>query len=123
MGVKVMPMTDEINQIPFTEGADPAAAFDPMIEQQPLIRKPIFDFSKLKAETGQGDLAEYKDHPLNWNRSKGVARMIRGCTGLFGQLNMAVIDILIGWFEYNNENKHKKVAESHDNVRSDGILP
>jgi hypothetical protein len=112
-----MPMNEEINQIPFTAGETPGASFEPMMEE-PLVRKPIIDFEKFKAQTGQGDLSEYKNHPLNWNQSKPVARIIRGFTGLLGELNFAVVDILIGFFEMTS--KKKGITENGADIRGNG---
>lgn len=108
-----MPMNEEINNIP--TGATPGAEFEPLLtpeEVQP--RKSFMDLEKLKAQTGQGDLSEYKNHPLNWNQSKPVARIIRGFTGLLGELNFAVVDILIGFFEMNSK---KGIKTDGANIR------
>jgi hypothetical protein len=58
------------------------------------------DFSFLKAETGEGSIDQYLEHPLNFNNSKPMARVIRGLTGMFDNLNLAIIDIVIGGLEY-----------------------
>jgi hypothetical protein len=59
-------------------------------------------FARLfKAETGPGDVEAYLDHPLNFDKSLGLAQVIRGATGLFGELKLAVIDVafgLLNWF-------------------------
>ena len=62
-----------------------------------------FDFSFLRAKTGEGDISEYLNHALNFNKSKGVAQMLRGFTGLLGELNLAVIDITLGAFQFAKE--------------------
>lgn len=114
-----MSMLEEMNQV---EGAK----FDPMLampEQQPfepMVRPPLFDFSKLKAPTGSGHLEEYKTHPLNWNGSKPVARIIRGFSGLLGELNFAVIDIIIGFFELSNEKS--KERKTDDDIRGNANI-
>jgi hypothetical protein len=111
-----MPMNEEINQVPFTPGV-PGADFEPMIEE-PLVKRSFIDFEKFKAQTGQGDLSEYKNHPLNWNQSKPVARIIRGFTGLLGELNFAVVDILIGFFEMTS--KKKGLSTDGTDIRGNG---
>jgi hypothetical protein len=76
------------------------------------------DLSFLKSETGQGDLADYVFHPLNFNNSKPVARILRGVTGLFGNVNLAIADIMIGIFEMNS----KKKDTPKENAQNDDIL-
>jgi hypothetical protein len=53
----------------------------------------------IKAQTGDGVIEDYMDHPLNFNRSRGMARVLRGLTGLIGGLNFALADIVIGAME------------------------
>lgn len=67
----------------------------------PTVQIPDF----LKAETGPGGIEEYIEHPLNFSSSKGLARMIRGLTGILGSLNLAIIDIVIGGLEFMKEKK------------------
>lgn len=50
----------------------------------------------LKRKTGVGDLENYIDVPLNINKSKEIAHILRGISGLFGDLNGAIVDILVG---------------------------
>lgn len=50
----------------------------------------------LKAKTGEGSIESYLDHPLNFVKSKALAQIIRGLTGMFGALNYAIIDIVMG---------------------------
>lgn len=71
-----------------------------------------FDFlSKLMEllgkPTGEGYIEDYLDHPLNFGKTKGMAQILRGFTGLFGDLKKAVIDIAIGYFNLSKETKVK----------------
>jgi hypothetical protein len=50
----------------------------------------------LKARTGAGSVESYINHPLNFNESKPVARILRGLTGMFNELDYAVVDIVLG---------------------------
>jgi hypothetical protein len=59
----------------------------------------------LKAKTGDGSIESYLDHPLNFTKSLGLARIIRGLTGLLGALDLAVIDIGLGLLEFLKEKK------------------
>lgn len=68
------------------------------------------DLSFLKAKTGSGDVEEYLKHPLNFKHSAGAAQMIRGFTGLFGDLDLAVLDITLGAFELAKEKRNAAVT-------------
>lgn len=52
----------------------------------------------LKSEPGPGDVDSYRQHPLNWDGSYEVAQVLRGLTGLLGNLRLAVVDLLMGGF-------------------------
>jgi len=60
----------------------------------------------LKSETGKGDLSEYLIHPLNYNGSNSLARIIRGVTGLLGNLNLAIVDIFMGLLQFLFERRN-----------------
>lgn len=62
----------------------------------------------LTAETGQGTIGDYLEHPLNFNQSKGIARILRGLTGIMGNLNLAIIDIALGVLEVSKDKKGTK---------------
>lgn len=53
----------------------------------------------LTADTGPGEIEDYLDHPLNWRKARWVARVLRGLTGMFGNLKKAVIDVFLGVLE------------------------
>ena len=57
------------------------------------------DLSFLAARTGDGSVDEYINHPLNFDNKASTARILRGCTGLCGQLDYALIDIAFGVIE------------------------
>lgn len=59
----------------------------------------------LKATTGEGELESYTNHPLNFDGKKATSRILRGMTGLFGSLNFAIADIMIGFMEIAKERK------------------
>jgi hypothetical protein len=84
---------------------DEAVGVDaPAADPQEMVQQEVggfgFDLSFLKYETGEGSVSDYVDHPLNFNNSKPMARVIRGLTGMFDNLNLAIIDIVIGGLEY-----------------------
>lgn len=61
----------------------------------------------LRAETGEGSIGDYIEHPMNFNQSKSVARILRGLTGIMGNLNLAIIDVGLGVLElFKGEKKN-----------------
>lgn len=63
------------------------------------------DFGFLKAKTGPGSIEDYMDHPMNFKKSKGMAQMLRGFTGIAGELDLAIVDITLGAFQFVKEEK------------------
>lgn len=59
----------------------------------------------LTSETGQGSIGDYIEHPMNFNQSKGLARVLRGLTGIVGNLNLAIIDVVLGVLEFSKEKR------------------
>lgn len=57
------------------------------------------------AETGEGSIGDYLEHPMNFNKSQGLAQILRGLTGIVGNLNLAIIDVLIGGLRFSRERK------------------
>lgn len=68
------------------------------------------DFSFLRTETGAGNIEDYINHVLNINGSRATAQILRGLTGLFGALNLAVIDIALGICELIKEKRIEKTT-------------
>ena len=50
----------------------------------------------LLADSPDKTIAEYGAHPLNFDGSVSMGRIIRGTEGMLGSLNKAVIDIVVG---------------------------
>jgi len=69
------------------------------------------DLTFLKAKTGPGQVSEYVNHPMNFKHSQGAAQMIRGFTGILGDLDLAVIDITLGAFELAKEKRNAAAVE------------
>jgi hypothetical protein len=59
-----------------------------------------FDFSFLKAQTGEGSIESYLQSPLNFNESRAVARILRGLQGMVGNMDYAIVDISVGILDY-----------------------
>jgi hypothetical protein len=74
----------------------------------------------MTAETGEGAIGDYIDHPMNFLKSKGLARVLRGLTGIFGSLSLAIIDIAVGTLEFTKE---RKGAVVNNDVSSGGGFP
>lgn len=96
-----MPTIDELANKPkdvpeFTEAIEPE-----VIEQSSRG----IDFSVLKTQTGDGEINDYINHPLNFNQSRGMAQIIRGVTGFAGEMRYAIIDIVLGAMHYSKERK------------------
>jgi hypothetical protein len=62
-------------------------------------------WSMLKAQTGEGSIKSYSNHPLNMKNNDYVGQIIRGLTGMLGTLNFAILDILLGSFGFIKEKK------------------
>lgn len=74
--------------------------------------KSSFDFLEfLKTPTGSGSVESYIDHSVNFNNSRGVARVLRGLSGfLKSDLNFAVVDVVVGLVEVFTSKKVKPDA-------------
>ena len=46
----------------------------------------------------EGSIEEYTDHPLNFDKSNEMARVIRASTSMFGEFRLALIDMFIGLY-------------------------
>lgn len=72
------------------------------------------DFSFLTKPTGEGDVEDYLQHPMNWEKSMEVAQILRGFTGMFGDMALAVIDIIFGFFKFSTKKKRNESNESDE---------
>lgn len=70
------------------------------------------DFSFLKAPTGEGSIEEYLQHPMNFNESRGMARILRGLSGMFDNLNYALVDIVVGIMDLSKSSKLRGANEN-----------
>lgn len=64
-----------------------------------------FDFGWLRTPTGDGEIGDRLDHPLNPQKSHGVAQILRGVEGFAGTLRLAVLDIALGAAELMKERR------------------
>lgn len=88
-----------------------ASAAEAAPEPSPVDNLIKIDFSFLMKKTGPGTVETYLDHPMNPKASRGMARFLRGCTGIAGDLDLAIIDILLGSFEMIMERRAGNVAD------------
>lgn len=98
-----------------TEGFEKGDNESPEEVEQIEEKQEGFSFDRLgellRTPTGEGDLIEYIEHPLNFNESTATAKIIRGLTGFFGTLKLAFIDIAMGLYESFEEMKKIKKGE------------
>jgi hypothetical protein len=91
-----MKLDDMVNQqVPENEFEPVQGQTEPTQEKESFG----FDYKVLLAKTGEGDVEQYLNHPLNFNRSKAVSQILRGLTGFFGALDFALVDIGMGLLE------------------------
>ncbi|MDP4170148.1 MAG: hypothetical protein Q8906_06015 [Bacillota bacterium] len=106
-----MPTLDEVaNQE--TVQANEMPTIEPLemeTQQEPSRINEILN-KILTAETGAGSVEDYLDHPMNFLKSRGLAKILRGFTGIFGSLSLAVIDIALGTLEFSKERKQGAVT-------------
>lgn len=60
-----------------------------------------------RVETGPGELKDYIDCPMNFDRSEGLAQILRGASGFIGAnfLRSALLDIVVGWWRWVGKGK------------------
>lgn len=118
-----MPTLDEIaNEQPTATEmptGDGLGEFQEVAQQQPSRIQELFN-KILTAETGEGGIENYIDHPMNFMKSKGLAKVLRGFTGIFGSLSLAVIDIALGTLEFSKERKQGAI---NNDVSNGGGFP
>ena len=83
----------------------------------------------LKSPTGEGSIQSYSNHPLNTKNNDYVGQIIRGLTGMMGQLNFAILDILLGSFglikekkdvtNYTTEDTQEYNSNTHGNIQTE----
>lgn len=56
----------------------------------------------LRVETGAGEIKDYVDLPLNFDKSEGLAQILRGASGFIGAnfLRSAILDIVVGFWRW-----------------------
>jgi hypothetical protein len=102
-----MPTLDDIAQNETVNPTNEMPTIEPMDYEVPQQNSRIQEIlSKIMtAETGEGAVGDYIEHPMNFMKSKGLARVLRGLTGIFGSLSLAIIDIAVGTLEFSKERK------------------
>jgi hypothetical protein len=79
-----------------------APQVEPVVEGESGFR---LDLSWLSTPTGEGSVEDYMEHPLNFMKSKGIAQILRGLTGFFGNLKLALIDVALGALQFIKERR------------------
>ena len=105
-------MSDLLREAMNDEAREAAVIDEEYIEapEELGVRIAMPDLSFLAAPTGAGTIEEYVEHPLNFDRTKSTARILRGLTGICGELNYALIDIGLGVIEKIKERGHNEQA-------------
>jgi hypothetical protein len=103
-----------INESIVGTGQSQQETFEPETDYIPPRRG--FNVEWLKAETGEGDVEDYLNHPLNASNNRFLAQILRGLTGMFGSMRFAVADIIIGVMDYMKERK-KEAVPNVDQLR------
>lgn len=75
------------------------------VAEQPIQAVGVNIMEFIKRPTGEGDVNEYINHPMNYDGTREVGQVIRGMTGLLGALNYAIIDIGIGLMKILSKKK------------------
>jgi hypothetical protein len=110
-GQRMTTLNDQINDVKEPEIED-------MYLYRPSVEEEVFELPDwLTAKSPDVPVENYIDHVLNFNGSRWVAKIIRGCEGIFGALNYAVLDILFGVLE-GAKTKDKGVVAHARWVRS-----
>src|SRR4051812_23994356 len=76
---------------------------DDLYEGGDYYQEPKNEFFQkiITSETGTGSIGNYLDHPMNFNKSMGLAQTLRGLTGIIGNLNLAIIDVVFGILRFS----------------------
>ena len=98
-------MAQDLNAQPLEDQTQP--------QQEQAQQLPKFNFDFLRVPTGEGAIEDYIDHPLNAEQSKGVAQILRGFTGIAGDLKLAILDITLGFINVLKEKR--PIKESSGN--------
>lgn len=106
----IMPSLDEV--VNAEQTAPIETPMDTMEVQEQPSRMNDFFQKILTAETGEGAIEDYLEHPMNFLNSKGLAQMLRGAHGILGNLKLAIIDIGFGFLRFSNERKAIKNVNS-----------
>ena len=72
----------------------------------------------LLSQTGEGTITSYENHPMNFKNNTSISQILRGFTGMLGNLNFALIDIFLGsmsFFKDRNSN-YVEIEEEEKNV-------
>ena len=90
---KSLDIPEEIESQEIIEPADP----EPSQTSQTWLDRLL---GALSAPAKREPVEGYRDHPLNFAGSQAIARILRGIEGLAGDLDYAVIDVILGVIEY-----------------------
>ena len=106
-------------------GITPNPNQETLFEAENLPIKKSFSKKIFDIPTGKGSVEEYDEHPLNFTRTRGMSHILRGVTGILGDLNKAIVDIVVGFCTetYNRFVKKPKGKIEKTKVTSDDLPP
>ena len=61
------------------------------VKEVPLWKRTLF------AQSTDKPLVEYLSHPLNFDSRESTSRIIKGLEGIIGNLDVALVDIIVGF--------------------------
>jgi hypothetical protein len=104
------------NYIPKDQGEDIMQEdnYDKVKEEDK--EKPVNRIIKMIfSQTGEGSISSYNDHPMNFKSDDSISQILRGMTGILGNLNFALIDIFLGSMSFfKNRNNVSVVIEEEE---------
>ena len=73
----------------------------------------------LLSQTGEGTIESYVNHPINFKSDKNIAQILRGFTGIIGNLNFALLDIIIGGISFFKDRNSEVIYVNSEDVREE----
>jgi hypothetical protein len=97
---------------------------NPQPEAEMVEPKPMeMSLSWLWNQTGEGEIEDYMTHPLNFTGQRWNARLIRGVTGMFGNLRYALVDIVMAGVDYWSKREGNGNAGGSGSAEQSGGTP
>jgi len=102
-------MSEEKKTISIKDEIEQMETVDIPLEQPDSIWLKI-----INAESPDKKIPEYTTHPLNYDHKQSTGRIIRGLEGMIGNLDRALVDMIMGVVQKVLEIGTKKETQSVD---------